>query len=196
MAKSVRSLVLLAVAGCWSCSDTASLNVPTSPSATVPTETARGSGSPIVEPMRRTQEFGGGGNSCSDCLTYPGGRVHLAVSGGSLQDEYGSGTQFGGDIYAFQVSHNAHGLSLEGSGRLAGTSGLASFGVDPGGRAGVILQLSFPGGIQQASGFAVPTFRLDNDGQCPSGRRLTTTFELTLEYLGKTSVTDTHCTAT
>jgi len=193
MTKMGRSLVLLAVAGCWSCSDPAFLNVPTSPSATVPTETARGSGSPIVEPLRRVEEGSGGGEVCypPECIEYPGGRVHLTASGGSLQGEY-SGVQFQDDIYRFSGE-----VGLAGSGRLAGINGGMNLGV--GGTAhlaGVYMELTFPGGIQQIRGSAVPTFSLENDGQCPSGRRLTTRFELTLEYLGQTTVTDTHCTAT
>jgi hypothetical protein len=60
----------------------------------------------------------------------------------------------------------------------------------------VLIQLTFPGGIQRIVGSAVPTFRLESDAQCASGQRLTTRIELTLEYLGRTAITDTHCTAT
>jgi len=198
MTKTSRSLVLLAVVGCWSCSEPAFLNVPTSPSATLPTETARGSGLPIAERLRRVEGISSGEGGCGDgdstidaCL--PPGRVRLAASGGSLQGEYAGGFQRLDNVHIFAVeSFNLNGI--EGSRPLADTSGLMEFSVRENAR--VLIQLSFPGGAQRIEGSAVPTFRLDNDGQCLSGRRLTTTFELTLEYLGKTSVTDTHCTAT
>ena len=101
------------------------------------------------------------------------------------------------DIYDFDAPEAGR-IALTGSGRLAGINGGMSLGV--GGTAVTsrvyTWELKFPGGIQQIRGSAVPTFRLENDAQCPSGRRLTTTFELTLEVpSGKLTVTDTHCTA-
>ena len=194
MITTYRPLVLLVAASAWSCSDPALLNGPTAPTAAVPAETARGSESPTVEPMRRVEEVGSGGDICDICVSYPGGRVRLAAAGGELQGEYSSGTQFPDDIYRFAPETGLNGtLALVGSGRLAGVNGVMDLSVN--GSARLLIQLSFAGGIQKIAGSAVPTFRLDNDGQCPSGRRLTTTFELTLEYLGKTSITDTHCTA-
>jgi hypothetical protein len=115
--------------------------------------------------------------------------VFLAASGGNLQSDTAEGGQDGVNIYRFYLEK----VSLVGSGRLAGsTSGLLDLSVSE--TAHVLIRLPFPGGVQWFEGSAVPTFRLNSDGECPSGQRLTTTFVLALEYLGKTSVTETHCT--
>ena len=193
-----RALLLLVAASSWSCSDPASLNMPTGPSGALLGPSARGSDAPTAEPMRRAEEVSGGGTTCflNDCLTYPGGRIDIAGPGGSLTSQYARGFQTIDDIYDFNPASGLNGtLVLVGSGRLSGQDGTMDLGVDRQ-NASVLIQLAFPGGIQKITGSAVPTFSLQSDGQCQSGQRLTTTFTLTLEYLGKTTVTDTHCTAT
>ena len=190
-----RALILLAAAAACSCSNPASLDVPTAPSSDAPGATARGSAS-TVEPMRRVEDTGGGGEVCllPNCLLYPGGRVVLVASGGTLEGEYSTGAQAADSVYRWAVGRFGGQLSLVGTGRLDGVSGLMEISLMN--TPGVVIQLLFPGGVQKITGSGVPAFRLEADVQCPSGQRLTTSFELTLEYPGKTSITDTHCTAT
>ena len=190
-----RALILLAAAAACSCSSPASVDGPTAPSPAIPGAAARGSAS-TIEPMRRVEETGGGGELCllPHCWFYPGGRVVLAASGGTLEGQYSPGAQGAGNVYRWEVGRLGGQLSLVGAGRLDGINGSMEISLMDTPR--VLIQLLFPGGVQKITGSGVPAFKLEADVQCPSGQRLTTSFELTLEYLGKTTITDTHCTAT
>lgn len=189
------ALTLLAAAAVCSCADSASPTAPTIPGATS-VDSARGSAAATAETMRRVEEVDGGGNQCvgETCLEYPGGAVHIEASSGSLEGQYRTGQQFQTDIYTFGPDTGLAGrLDLVGSGRLdGGRVSVLSVKKDA---AKVLLHLDFPGGIQRIEGSGVPTFRLEADAHCASGQRLTTSVELRLEYLGRTSLTDTHCTA-
>ena len=190
-----RALILLAAAAACSCSNPASQEGPTAPSPAAPGAAARGSAS-TIEPMRRVEETGGGGEVCGFdfCWPYPGGRVVLAASGGTLEGAYSLGAQRVGDVYRWEVGRLGGHLSLVGAGRLDGINGSMEISLMDTPR--VLIQLLFPGGVQKITGSGVPAFKLEADVQCPSGQRLTTSFELTLEYLGKATITDVHCTAT
>ena len=120
--------------------------------------------------------------------------MEVAASGGDLRGEYIQGAELGDDVHRFRVGGGGGStIGLTGSGRLAGSGAAMQLIVD--GDARVLIRVFFPAGNQESEGSAVPGFRLENDAQCPSGRRLTTRLGLTLEYLGKTTIVDTHCTA-
>ena len=126
----------------------------------------------------------------------PGGLIRVNASGGSLEGQYQTGAQEPNNVYTFEPDTGFGGhFVLVGSGRLDGQRAGVALSVDKD-NAKVFIQVAFPAGIQKNVDSGVPIFRLDADGKCASGQRLTTSVELTLEYLGRTTLTDSHCTAT